>query len=82
MKTFTMKTVTKTMFATWIVVVLALSGCAEAPTSEIETTQKSVEAAQAAGSLEYLPDEDKAVSDKLNAAMQEIKAQDGAFPKL
>ncbi len=76
MKTFTMKTVTKTTFAAWLVIVLALAGCAKAPTSEIEATQKSVEAAQAAGSVEYLPDEDKAVSDKLSAAMQEIKAQE------
>lgn len=54
----------------------ALGGCAKAPTSEIEATQKTVEATRAAGSADYLPAEDKALSDKLNTAMQEIKTQD------
>ncbi len=59
----------------WILAILAFGGCAKAPTSDIESTQKAVEATRAAGSAEYLPTEDKALSDKLNAALQEIKTQ-------
>lgn len=72
----TMKIFGKVTLAAWIVAIWALGGCAKAPTSEIEATQKSVEATRAAGSSDYLPNEDKALSDKLNAAMQEIKTQD------
>lgn len=54
----------------------ALGGCSKAPTTEIEATQKTIETTRAAGSADYLPAEDKALSDKLNAAMQEIKTQD------
>ncbi len=71
-----MKTSTKMTLAAWIMAISALGGCAKAPTSEIEATQKTVETTRAAGSSDYLPDEDKALSDKLNAAMQEIKTQE------
>lgn len=71
-----MKTSTKMTLAAWIMTLWALGGCAKAPTSEIEATQKTVEATRAAGSADYLPAEDKALSDKLNTAMQEIKTQD------
>jgi outer membrane murein-binding lipoprotein Lpp len=71
-----MKTFRNMTLAAWILSIWALSGCSKAPTSEIEATQKSVEATRAAGSTDYLPAEDKALSDKLNAAMQEIKTQD------
>ncbi len=76
MKENTMKTSTKMTLAAWIMAIWALGGCAKAPTSEIEATQKTVETTRAAGSSDYLPAEDKALSDKLNAAMQEIKTQD------
>jgi hypothetical protein len=71
-----MKTFRNMTLAAWVLVIWALGGCSKAPTSEIEATQKSVEATRAAGSADYLPDEDKALSDKLNAAMQEIKTQE------
>lgn len=71
-----MKTFSNMTLAAWVLVIWALGGCSKAPTSEIEATQKSVEATRAAGSADYLPDEDKALSDKLNAALQEIKTQD------
>lgn len=71
-----MKTSTKATLAAGVLALWALGGCSKAPTSEIEATQKSVEATRAAGSSDYLPAEDKALSDKMNAAMQEIKTQD------
>jgi len=71
-----MKTSTKMTLATWALAIWALAGCSKAPTSEIEAAQKSVEETRAAGSADYLPAEDKALSDKMNAAMQEIKTQD------
>lgn len=70
-----MKTSTKMTLA-WVLALWALGGCSKAPTSEIEATRKSVEATRAAGSADYLPAEDKTLSEKLNAAMQEIKTQD------
>lgn len=71
-----MKTSTKMTLATWALAIWALAGCSKAPTSEIEAAQKSVAETRAAGSADYLPAEDKALSDKMNAAMQEIKTQD------
>ncbi len=53
-----------------------LAGCSEAPTAAIEAANKTLTEARSAGSSEYLADEDKAVNDKLEAALQEIKAQD------
>lgn len=71
-----MKNFGKVTLAAWIVAIWALGGCSKTPTAEIEATQKSVETTRAAGSSDYLPNEDKALSDKLNAAMQEIKTQE------
>lgn len=71
-----MKTSTKATLAAWVLLIGTLAGCAKAPTEDIQSTQKAVETARTAGSAEYAPSEDKALSDKLNAAMQEIKTQD------
>lgn len=64
----------------WAILMVAfwlLGGCAKSPVPEIDAAKKAVEAARAAGSSEYLSAEDKAVGDKLNAALEEVKTQEG-----
>jgi len=56
-----------------------LAGCAKQPTEDINTAQKAVEAAKAAGGDKYIPEDSKKVDDNLAAALNEIKAQDSKF---
>lgn len=69
-------------FAYMMLMAVILTGCAKQPTQEIDDTKKAVEAAKAAGSEKYLPDEAKKVNDSLSSALDEIKVQDGKFALL
>jgi hypothetical protein len=56
-----------------------LVGCAKQPTDDINTAQKAVEDAKAAGGEKYIPEDSKKVDDNLAAAQNEIKAQNSKF---
>ncbi|MBI5683404.1 MAG: hypothetical protein HZC45_09670 [Deltaproteobacteria bacterium] len=62
-----------------LLVVLVFAGCAKQPTEEMSGAKVSVDAAKAAGSTTYLPEEVKKMDDSLTAAMDEVKVQDGKF---
>jgi len=53
-----------------------IAGCSKAPTAAIEAAQTTLDEARAAGSTDYLADEDKAVNEKLNTALLEIETQE------
>lgn len=69
-------------FTYGILIMAILTGCAKSPTQEIDGAKKAVEAAKAAGSEKYLPEEAKKVDSSLSAALDEIKTQDSRFALL
>ena len=66
-------------FSYGVLLMFILAGCAKQPTEDINTAQKAVEAARAAGGEKYIPEDSKKVDDNLAAALNEIKAQDSKF---
>jgi hypothetical protein len=66
-------------FSYGVLLMFILAGCAKQPTEDINTAQKAVEAAKAAGGDKYIPEDSKKVDDNLAAALNEIKAQDSKF---
>jgi major membrane immunogen (membrane-anchored lipoprotein) len=58
-----------------------LAACGKQPTEEINAMKASVDAAVAEGAVKYTPDDLKAVNDQVNAAMEEVKLQDGKLFK-
>ena len=66
-------------FSYGVLLMFILAGCAKQPTEDINTAQKAVEAARAAGREKYIPEDSKKVDDNLAAALNEIKAQDSKF---
>jgi hypothetical protein len=66
-------------FTYGLLVMFILAGCAKQPTEDINTAQKAVEAAKAAGGEKYIPEDTKKMDDSLTAALNEIKAQDSKF---
>lgn len=62
-------------------VALMLVGCGSQPAQEIQAAKTAVDAVAAEGGEKFAPAETKGVSDALNAAMEEVKAQDGKFFK-
>jgi len=62
-------------------VALMLVGCGSQPAKEIQDTKAAVDAVAAEGGEKFAPAETKGVNDALNAAMEEVKTQDGKFFK-
>jgi hypothetical protein len=59
------------------VAVFVLTGCGKKPAEEISTTQSAVDAVMAAGAETYAPEVAAEVKGDLDAAMAEVKLQDG-----
>ncbi len=66
-------------FTLGLLILFVLAGCAKQPTEDMNSAQKSVEAAKAAGDDKYMPEDAKKIDDNMAAAMNEIKTQDGKF---
>jgi Domain of unknown function (DUF4398) len=60
---------------------LVLAGCGSQPAQEIQGAKAAVDAVVADGGEKFAPAETKAVAGALNAAMEEVKTQDGKFFK-
>jgi len=60
---------------------LAVVACSKAPTEEINATKAALDAAVSEGAEKYTAADYKQINDQLNAAMEEIKVQDGKFLK-
>lgn len=60
---------------------LTLVACGKQPTEEINATKASIDGAVSEGAEKYTAVELKAVNDKMTAAMDEIKVQDGKMFK-
>lgn len=64
-----------------IALLLLFAGCSKAPTQEINAAKASVDTLMTEGADKYASDDAKKVNDELNAAMDEVKAQDGKLLK-
>ena len=64
-----------------VLVALALTGCGSQPGQEMQTAKAAVDGVVADGGEKFAPAETKGVADSLNAAMEEVKTQDGKFFK-
>ena len=60
-----------------LMVVLLLCGCQKQPTEEITAAKASIDAAVSEGAQKFAADDLKKINDDMQAADQEIKAQDG-----
>ncbi|MBM3791971.1 MAG: DUF4398 domain-containing protein [Acidobacteria bacterium] len=76
-----MKTTSRSLFILSLVLGLglALSGCASAPTEEINATRGAITAAQSDDVRTYAPESLKAAEDELNKALAEVQTQDDRF---
>jgi hypothetical protein len=63
------------------VVTLMLAGCGSQPAQEIQSAKAAVDAVVADGGEKFSPAETKGAAEKLNAAMEEVKAQDAKWFK-
>jgi hypothetical protein len=59
--------------------VLALAGCAQPPTQQLEAAQKAVEAAGAAGAQQYVMEEFIQLEQQMTSAKQELAKQEEAL---
>ncbi len=64
------------IFIGLLVLSLAL-GCAKKPTKEIEETESAIKTLVSEGLGKYSPEDEKKLRDALQAAMDEVKAQEG-----
>ncbi|MBI4844039.1 MAG: hypothetical protein HY809_06930 [Nitrospirae bacterium] len=64
-----------------VMVAMLFIGCAKKPEQEISATQAALTAAIEEGANKYAQDEARAINDSLNAAMEEIKTQEGKIFK-
>lgn len=64
-----------------VLVALVLVGCGSQPTQEMQAAKSAVDAVVADGGEKYSPAETKNVNGAINAAMEEIKAQDAKWFK-
>ena len=64
-----------------VLVAIALTGCGSQPGQEMQTAKAAVDAVVADGGEKFAPAETKGVASALNAAMEEVKTQDGKFFK-
>jgi len=55
------------------------SGCASAPTEEINATKAALEGIQSDDVRDYAPESLKAAEDEMNRALAEVQVQDGKF---
>lgn len=60
-----------------LMILTFLVACGKKPTQEIEETQSAVNAAISEGLGKYAPEDEKKLKDALDAAMEEIKVQEG-----
>jgi len=58
-----------------------LSACSKQPAKEISAAKAAVDTAMSEGAEKYAPEEAAKVNDELTAAMNEVNAQNGKFPK-
>jgi hypothetical protein len=68
-------------WAVSVLVAFALTGCGSQPGQEMQTAKAAVDAVVADGGEKFAPTETKGVASALNAAMEEVKTQDGKFFK-
>ena len=64
-----------------VLVALVLAGCGSQPAQEIQAAKGAVDGVVADGGEKFAPAETKGAADALNAAMEEVKTQDGKFFK-
>ena len=64
-----------------VATITLLAACSKAPVEEINMAKSSIDAVVGEGAEQYAPDELKVVNDQLEAAIAEIKVQDGKFFK-
>jgi hypothetical protein len=69
------------VLAVSVLAALVLAGCGSQPAQEIQAAKGAVDAVVADGGEKFAPAETKGVADTLNAAMEEVKTQDGKFFK-
>ena len=69
------------VLAVSVLVALVVAGCGSQPAQEIQAAKGAVDGVVADGGEKFAPAETKAVSDAVNAAMEEVKTQDGKFFK-
>ncbi|HSB73640.1 MAG TPA: DUF4398 domain-containing protein [Candidatus Methylomirabilis sp.] len=69
------------VLAVSVLAALVLAGCGSQPAQEIQAAKAAVDAAVADGGEKFAPAETKGASDALNAALEEVKTQDGKFFK-
>lgn len=69
------------VLAVCVLAALVLAGCGSQPAQEIQAAKAAVDAAVADGGEKFAPAETKGASDALNAALEEVKTQDGKFFK-
>ncbi|MDQ7786518.1 MAG: hypothetical protein RDU01_02835 [Thermodesulfovibrionales bacterium] len=76
-----MKRITIAFLICSVLAVLLVAGCAKQPTEDIKAAQVSVDAVVAEGAQKYAPEDAKLITEAMNAAMEEIKVQDGKTMK-
>lgn len=64
-----------------VLALLFVVGCAKQPTEDMEKAKAATSAAASAGGEKYAPSEAKALKDSLNAALDEVKAEDAKYFK-
>jgi len=69
------------IFLACLLVLFAVASCAKQPAQEINAAKSAVDAAMAEGAEKYAPADAKKVNDALNAAMDEVRGQDGKLIK-
>lgn len=72
---------TWSVLAVGVLGALVLVGCSSPPAQETQAAKAAVDAVVADGGEKFAPAETKAATDALNAAMEEVKTQDGKFFK-
>jgi len=68
-------------FVLAIAVVFMFAGCGSPPAQELDAAKASIQGAAAAGAEKYAPEDLKKLNDRLSAANDEIKAQEGKWFK-
>jgi len=69
------------IFLVFVMASFLLIGCGKQPTEAINASKSAVDAVIAEGAEKYAPEDAKMLTDKLTAALDEIKIQDGKTMK-
>lgn len=72
---------TLSLLAVNVLSALVLVGCGSQPAQEIQAAKTAVDAVVAEGGEKFAPTEVKGLTEAVNAAMEEVKTQDGKFFK-